>query len=102
MYAGARWSAIPKPQPPGVRRFAGRDERELWTAIQTIASVASKIGLYVTAAALLQASSHGLGGAAMMGAATVTVMIGSNIVMRRRSRGQEQVTLESLMERLRE
>ena len=102
MHAGARWSAIPKPQPPGVRRLAGRDERELWTATQTIASVASTVGLCVTAAALLQASRHGLGGAAMKGAVVVTVMIGSNIVMRRRSRGQEQVTLESLTERLRE
>ena len=67
-----------------------------------MASVASTVGLYVPAAALLQASSHGLGGSAMIETAAVTVMIGSNIVMRRRSRGQEQVTLECLMEELRE
>ena len=51
---------------------------------------------------MLQASSHGLGRAAMLVAAAVAVMIGWNIVMRQRSRGHEQVTLESLTERLRD
>lgn len=81
---------------------AGRDEREVWTATETIASVASTGGLYASGFALLAASSHGLGGAAIVGAGAITVMIVWNIVARLRSRGKAMVTPESLMERLRE
>ena len=81
---------------------AGRDEREIWTATETIASVASTGGLFGTGFALLAASSHGLGGGAIVGAVAITGMIVWNIVARLRSRGKALVTPESLMERLRE
>ena len=81
---------------------AGRDEREVWTATETIASVASTAGLYAAGGALLAQSSHGLGGGTIVGAVAITGMIVWNIVARLRSRGRAIVTPESLMERLRE